>query len=451
MHGEVVRRDGNQVLLVGALGAALAAAAALGAGAWPAAGVAALIAGGLAFSYFVRQRRMETPVESPTAIAPAAQGATDPQLRDLTPLLEALPDPALIVDHEGRIAGSNAAIRKRLAFEASGLRLSSILRHPELLDGAQAAAVDGIGRSVDYQPAGNVEEHWRVYISPIAWGGEGAALMVFHDQTSLIATERMRAEFLTNASHELRTPVAALSLLIETLMGAAKDDPEARGRFLELMGVQAERMRRLIDDLLSLSKIELNEHVQPRERLLVEPILRETVDSVALAADERGTLIEVVAPDPSLTVIGDRFQLQQVLQNLVDNALKYAPAEGGKVRIELGAAPSREEALDKAGRRWPEAGRIALLTPPPSPDRAFIYVRVCDNGRGIARRHLPRLTERFYRVEPQDREERVGTGLGLAIVKHIINRHRGGFCVESVPGEGSAFAVLLERAPDGES
>lgn len=385
----------------------------------------------------------------PAPFAPSAPIATAPPqpLQDLTPLLEALPEPALVVDGEGRIAGSNAAVRKQLQFEASGLRLSAILRHPEVLDGAQAAAVDGLGRSVDYQPAGSVEEHFRVHVSPIVWSGQGAALLVFHDQTTLIATERMRADFLTNASHELRTPIASLSLLIETLTGAAKNDPEAQGRFLQLMVSQVERMRRIVDDLLSLSRIELDEHVPPQDRVPLVQTVREALDALALMAQERGVELTCQPFEgPEVWVTADRHQVLQVLQNLIDNAIKYARPEGGRVALELGLAASREEALELSGRRWGEAGRIALLTPPPNPPRSFAFVRVTDNGRGIARRHLPRLTERFYRVEPDARRERIGTGLGLAIVKHIMARHRGGFCVESIVGEGSAFAIYLPVA-----
>jgi len=377
------------------------------------------------------------PRQEPAAPAPRP-------LQDLTPLLEALPEPALVVDRHGRIAGSNAAVRKQLQFEASGLRLSAILRHPEVLDGAQAAAVDGLGRSVDYQPAGSVEEHLRVHLSPIVWGGEQAALLVFHDQTTLIATERMRADFLTNASHELRTPIAALSLLIETLSGPARDDEEARNRFLDMMAMQTERMRRLVDDLLSLSRIELDEHVPPQDRVPLGRAVREAMDAVVLLARERGVSLRLEEAASAAEVVGDRFQLLQVLQNLIDNAIKYARPEGGAVTVEIGVADSREQALERAGRRWQEAGRIALLTPPPGPTRPFAYVRVADNGRGIPRRHLPRLTERFYRVDPDARTERVGTGLGLAICKHIMARHRGGFCVESIVGEGAAFGVYLQ-------
>lgn len=390
----------------------------------------------LAAAFWLRPKPQKPALDS---LPPTAQA----QMRDLVPLLEALPEPALVIDREGRIAGSNAAVRKQLEFEASGLRLSAILRHPELLDGAQAAAEDGRGSTVEYQPAGSVEEHFRVYFSPLAWGGQTAALMVFHDQTSRVATERMRSDFLANASHELRTPVATLSLLLETLSGPAREDAEASAKFMGLMASQVDRMRRLVDDLLALSRIELNEHVPPVGKIGLDSAAKEAVDALTLVARERGVELELALSGGDPLVKGEHFQVQQVLQNLIDNAIKYTPAQGGKVRIEIGMAQGREQALELAGRRWADAGRISLLMPPPGAGEQFAYVRVSDNGRGIARRYLPRLTERFYRVDPDSRSEKIGTGLGLAIVKHIMNRHRGGFCVESVVGQGAAFAIYL--------
>lgn len=367
-------------------------------------------------------------------------------VRDLTPLLEALPDSALLIDIEGRIAGSNAAARRAFQFEAAGLFLSSILRHPALLDAVQAA-YDGDTRTVEYDTADQVEQHVRCYVAPVLWGDEKAALIVFHDQTARINTERMRADFLANASHELRTPLASLTLLIETLAGHARDNPEERAHFLGMMQVQADRMRRLIDDLLSLSRIELDEHVPPSDRADLAQVAKETVDALEGVARERGVKLSISAPSGPARVAGERFQLAQVVQNLVDNSLKYSP-EGGTVRVEVGMADSREDAAQKAGRRWEEAGHISLLTPAPAASRPYAFVRVEDSGPGIARRFLPRLGERFFRVEREQGAERGGTGLGLAIVKHIINRHRGGLVVESQPGRGSAFAAYVELAPD---
>jgi two-component system phosphate regulon sensor histidine kinase PhoR len=410
---------------------------------WGGAALALLVgvAAGAALSF--RFAPPPTP-PAPAVPAPRPASANRPALADLTPFLEALPEAALLIEREGRIVASNAEARRQLKFEAQGLRLSSILRHPGILEAAQAAAVEAASRVVEYETSGPVEEHFRVYAAPIAWGEETAALLVFHDQTSQIMTERMRADFLANASHELKTPVTSLSLLIETIAGPARGDEAARERFLEMMGVQIDRMRRLIDDLLSLSKIELNEHVPPSDRADLAAVVREAIDAVTPIARDRGVEIRVSGAS-SAVVIGDRFQLVQVAQNLIDNAVKYTP-DGGTVVVELGLADGREQASEEAGRRWPEAARIALLAPPAASGRSYAYLRVVDAGPGIPRRFLPRLSERFFRVEREEGAEKGGTGLGLAIVKHIVNRHRGGFVVESQPGRGSAFAIYIERA-----
>jgi two-component system phosphate regulon sensor histidine kinase PhoR len=387
-----------------------------------------------------------TPIEPGKAESPPPPTAKGAVLSDLYPFLEALPDAALLVDREGRIAGSNTEARRQLQFEASGLRLSSILRQPDVLDAAEAAALEGATRAVEYNTGGQVEEHFRVYIAPIAWGESSAALLIFHDQTARIMSERLRADFLANASHELKTPVAALAMMIETLSGPARDDIDVRDRFFGLMQMQVQRMRRLIEDLLSLSKIELDEHVPPSERSDLAAVVGEAADALAPIARDRGVTLNLLGAEGEAYVIGDRFQLAQVVQNLIDNAIKYSPS-GGEITIEIGDANSREEAAERCGRRWSEAGRIALLTPPPSAQaRSYAFVRVADQGQGIARRHLPRLSERFYRVERETSADKSGTGLGLAIVRHIISRHRGGFVVESEPGRGAAFGVYLTRA-----
>ncbi len=368
-------------------------------------------------------------------------------LAELAPLMEAMPDPALLVDSEGRVAGSNAAARRQMQFETRGQFLTSIIRHPDVLEAVHAAVHDGVTRAVEYETPAQVERHTRCYVAPVTWGPDRAAMLVFHDQTARISTERMRADFLANASHELRTPLASLTLLIETLAGPARDDVKERDRFLAMMQRQAERMRRLIDDLLSLSRIELDEHVPPSDRADLGAVAAEVVDALAGVANERNVRLQLDTPPNAVRVVGERFQLAQVVQNLIDNAIKYS-AEGGVVSIEVGAAGDREDAIAKAGRRWDDSGRIVLLTPAAAANRSYAFVRVEDCGPGISKQHLPRLGERFFRVERESGDERGGTGLGLAIVKHIVNRHRGGFLIESQPGRGSAFAAYVELAED---
>jgi two-component system phosphate regulon sensor histidine kinase PhoR len=383
--------------------------------------------------------------ERPAVVASQREEFEIIGLSDLTPLLEALPDPALLMDAQGRVAGSNEALRRQVRVAPNGQFLSSILRHPDVLDAANAAVRDGATCAVEYESGSQVERHTRCYVAPVTWGEERAAMLVFHDQTARFNTERMRADFLANASHELRTPLASLTLLIETIAGPARDSPKELDRFLKMMHVQADRMRRLIEDLLSLSRIELDEHVPPSDRADLALVVRESVDALATVAQERNVRIDLRAAAGSVPVIGERFQLTQVVENLVDNALKYTP-EGGTVTVTVEAAGDRDDVMAKAGRQWPEAGRITLLSPGPAANLSYAYVRVEDSGPGIARRFLPRLAERFFRVEREEGNDRGGTGLGLAIVKHIINRHRGGFLVESQQGKGSAFAAFVELA-----
>jgi two-component system phosphate regulon sensor histidine kinase PhoR len=232
--------------------------------------------------------------------------------------------------------------------------------------------------------------------------------------------ERTRADFVANASHELRTPLASLVGFIDTLRGPAADDPPAQARFLEIMGEQAGRMNRLIDDLLSLSRIELTEHQIPEERLDLESLVERMLAAFEIRIKQRTVTLDFQVEDGLPAVAGDADQLEQVFQNLLDNALKYG-REGGTVRVSLARVPP--------GGKWPA--------------REGIVAAVADDGQGIAREHLPRLTERFYRVDSGRSRAIGGTGLGLAIVKHVVNRHRGQFVIESEAGKGSVFSVWL--------
>jgi len=240
------------------------------------------------------------------------------------------------------------------------------------------------------------------------------------DLTPLRQVEQMRADFVANASHELRTPLASLSGFIDTLQGSARDDAQARERFLGIMKAQAHRMARLIDDLLSLSRIELNAHLRPEKEVDLVAVLCQVADGLQTLADDRGVDIRITAPSSPLLVLGERDELIRVVENLVENALKYAAS--GK-RVEIGLT-SNELA---GGKR---EARIAVQ----------------DHGPGIAPEHLPRLTERFYRVDVAESRAQGGTGLGLALVKHILNRHGGRLIIESVPGQGATFTAHLPLA-----
>jgi two-component system phosphate regulon sensor histidine kinase PhoR len=253
------------------------------------------------------------------------------------------------------------------------------------------------------------------------------AVLTLHDITQLKRAEQMRADFIANASHELRTPLTTLTGFIETLRGPAREDAEARERFLAIMHEQAARMIRLVEDLLSLSRIELNEHVMPQGRVALGPLLRHLADTLELRAGEHGMGIQLDLPPDLPEVLGDRDELAQVFQNLVDNGIKYGRA-GSDITVVAATGDRPSYSGDSGG----------------SP---FVSVAVRDCGEGIAREHLPRLTERFYRVDTARSREMGGTGLGLAIVKHILNRHRGFLDIQSTPGTGSVFTVFLRPHP----
>ena len=245
-------------------------------------------------------------------------------------------------------------------------------------------------------------------------------VITVHDLTPIRRVEEMRADFVANVSHELRTPLAALTGFIDTLQGPARDDPAARERFLGIMQAQAWRMARLIDDLLSLSRIELRAHQRPDTPVDLVPIVRQVVDGLQTLARDRDVAVEVTAPAEPLMVLGDRDELIRLFENLIENGLKYG-ASGKRVDIAL----TRVDAPDGKGE-------------------ARVSVR--DYGPGIAAEHLPRLTERFYRVDVGESRAQGGTGLGLALVKHILNRHHGRLTIDSKEGEGATFTVRLPLA-----
>jgi two-component system phosphate regulon sensor histidine kinase PhoR len=376
--------------------------------------------------------------------------APEPQVRapDEPPwsdVLEALPDALLVLDRDGRIIAANQPARERLSLGAAPARFDAAVRRPDILDAATAAAADGQTRSVELVSLVPVERHERMTATPFEAGGKTRLLIHFADLTELKVAQRQRADFVANASHELRTPLASLSGFIDTLRGHARDDAAARDRFLDIMATQADRMRRLIDDLLALSRIELNENVPPSGRTDIAALVQEAADAVAPLAEQRRARVDVAGVQAAAWVVGDWDELTQVMQNLVDNALKYSP-EGGVVTVSVAAGLDLDAASAMGARAWPDAARITLHAAEPVSGRRFAVVRVADQGPGIDRRHLPRLSERFYRV--QSGAERAGTGLGLAIVKHIVSRHRGGFSVESLPGRGTGFAVMIPQPTD---
>jgi two-component system phosphate regulon sensor histidine kinase PhoR len=368
-------------------------------------------------------------------------------------LIDALPDPILVVagfereDLTGRrYILANAAARELLRITAEEGMLLSAVRDPEVLGAVDRALFDETDAETAYETTGAQSRSLRVRARWLGFGADGArlALLTFHDETEVRRVERTRVDFLANASHELRTPLASLSGFIETLRGHARDDVAARDKFLGIMQAQADRMARLIADLTSLSRIELDEHIAPRGVVDLGMVVGEVVEAAAPLGAQRRVKLDWKASQPVL-VRGERDQIVQVAQNLIDNAIKYSP-DGSAVRIEISAGLS-----DLAAAASPEGvPRLSLVAPDPSAE-TYATLKVSDLGPGIARQNLPRLSERFYRVDGQKSGARSGTGLGLAIVKHIMNRHRGGLVVASAEGEGSTFTAYFPLAivPEG--
>lgn len=388
------------------------------------------------------------------APAEATEAPADPALLDS--VFDSLADPVLVVeggeadDIAGRrIVLANAAARDLLRIPGETALLVQVLRDPAVLEAVDEALFGGLTRTTDYAGVGAQVRHWRALTRPLPAGDDRRlALMVLRDETDVRRMELMRVDFLANASHELKTPLASLTGFIETLKGHARDDAKARDRFLDIMAVQADRMSRLVADLLSLSRIELNEHIPPAGRVDLSRAAADVADAVSLLS--AGRQIRVVLHDPGTgaPVNGDRDEILQVVQNLVDNAIKYSP-EGGSVEIVIRPDIALDEASApwSGGNRGEGATRLPLVTPDRETGQRYAAVSVRDHGPGMAREHLPRLTERFYRVEGQKSGERQGTGLGLAIVKHIVNRHRGGLTVESAPGQGALFTAYFPLSP----
>ena len=383
--------------------------------------------------------------KAPELSSRRATGVISP---DYARLVNTLPDPILVISGTDpqevtgrRYIFANAAARELLRMDHEQGLLVSAIRDPQVLETVDEALFGGIASECVYEIAGAQAKVMRVQARPLAEAsdGEPQAVLSFRDETELRRVERTRVDFLANASHELRTPLASLSGFIETLRGHARQDEGARERFLGIMQAQAERMSRLIDDLMSLSRIELNEHIAPEAEVDLALAVLDAVDAVTPMARSRGVRLEPQLPCKGMaSITGDRDQIIQVAQNLVDNALKYS-RDGAVIRISVEVGLTAAQAA--AGVR-PEASRLSLLTPDHAAE-TYAALRVSDEGAGIAREHLPRLTERFYRVEGQKSGERSGTGLGLAIVKHIANRHRGGLFVESVEGQGTTFTAYF--------
>jgi len=331
-------------------------------------------------------------------------------------LAGAINDPIYFLDQEGTVLYSNGAARDAFGPLAVGSAFQLKFRSPEMQVFVRDALRNRSETFVDYVERIPMERVYRVSARVIGEGGKRFVIH-FRDQSEARRIDRMRADFIANASHELRTPLASISGFIETMRGPARSDPKAQEQFLQIMHVQTRRMARLIDDLLTLSRIEAKPFGKPTEPVDLRPLVAGVCDTLRQIADEAGVTIEIEFPDGPFEVAGFRDELVQVFENLVSNACKYG-RDGKRVIVQAKVEADGEKT-----------------------------VSVTDFGPGIAEEHLPRLTERFYRVESGGGPNQQGTGLGLAIVKHILNRHGGRLTIRSRPGEGSSFTVHFPR-PD---
>ena len=333
----------------------------------------------------------------------------------LSAILAALPEAVLAVDADDRILEVNLPAGALFPTLRAGAPLASHLRSPDVLDAVTEAREAGATTRTSWLERVPVERLFEVNVAPVAGLDCGPLVLVYlHEISETRRFERMRVDFIANASHEMRTPLSSLLGFIETLQGPARNDEAARGKFLSIMREQAQRMARLVDDLLSLSRVEQHLHLKPKTPVDLALVARHIVDTLTPLAHDSGVTLRLDARAP-VTVIGDRDELVRVAENLIENAIKYGAGEAAESLVEIVVERAKGD------------GRL----------------RVRDYGPGIAPEHIPRLTERFYRVDAGQSRAKGGTGLGLALVKHVVARHRGHLSIDSKLGEGSTFEVRV--------
>lgn len=325
------------------------------------------------------------------------------------------PDPIIFFDAHGAALHANPAATAAFGRIPPGTLLPLKFRAPEMQHFLATVLKERRADAIDFAERVPVERAFRVAAMPLGSRSDLFAVL-FKDQSEARRIDRMRADFIANASHELRTPLASIAGFIETLQGPARNDEKARDNFLKIMQGQTARMARLIDDLLSLSRLEMKPHLNAREKVDVAGIVAGAVDTLGHLARDNGVTIVFERPPGPVLAPGSRDELTQVFVNLLENACKYGQSGG---RVDISIAEARDG---------------------PAPE---VAVTIRDYGPGIAEEHIPRITERFYRVDVETSRAHKGTGLGLSIVKHILTRHDGRLSVKSTLGEGAAFTVHL--------
>ncbi|WP_417242784.1 ATP-binding protein [Celeribacter sp.] len=342
------------------------------------------------------------------------------QVHLVTELAAAMPFAVIVIGRDERIIATNAQGQAMFGTGTTGRHYITVLRQPMVLDAVESVLRLSEPARAEYRvtEAGR-DLHYTVHANPVVTDDFSCVTVAFEDRTEVDEAGLMRRDFVANVSHELRTPLTAVLGFIETLQGPAANDAGARVRFLEIMGNEARRMNRIVGDLLSLSRVEASRRVRPTEQIDIAATLRSVAQSLAPVARTQNVVLTTVGADSPTMIAGDRDQLIQVFTNLMENAIKYGGADH-EVTVHL-TAHTNEPTL-----RGPA-----------------LRVDVTDQGDGIAPEHIPRLTERFYRIDSHRSREVGGTGLGLAIVKHILNRHRGRLKIESHVGRGTCFSVIL--------
>lgn len=370
--------------------------------------IAAVLGGGIGAAVRWRFASPDPLTPSADAPVPSATGVAEPT----ADIFAALPIPVLLIDSEGVVIRANREAERLLVRALDGVPISLIFRSPAISAAVDEALSHGTEDSFQFRVRRPRDMTLGASIRVLSEAAQRQVVLALQDMTDRVLIEETRSDFVANASHELRTPLAAISGLVETLQGPAKDDPAAQDRFLGMIAKQTVRMTRLVNDLLSLSRIEADENILPATEQDIGEIVGEVLTSMQPLAEAGGAEIIADLSREPLFVRGSRDELSQVFVNLIENAIKYA-GDAGPIRV---AVVKRSEAAS---------------------------ITVSDRGAGIDPEHIPRLTERFFRVDPTDSLARGGIGLGLAIVKHIINRHRGTLEISSIPGNGADFIVRL--------
>lgn len=330
---------------------------------------------------------------------------------------DALPDPCLILDRRSSIIHRNGPARLHFPSLLEGNPIAFSMRSPAMLSAIEAVRRTGAPQTVELHQTVPNETWYKVAVAQLG-DAEGLLVVTLQSLTDQRRLDSMRTDFIANVSHELRTPLTSLIGFIDTMLGPAAKDAAAKEKFLGIMRNQAGRMSKLIDDLLSLSRIEMRQHVRPTTRLDLATLLREVKEGLQMQAAEANVTVNLSFPETGAQTTGDHDELYEVFENVLENAVKYG-GDGGKVDVAL------TPVTDRTAFGW--------------------QVTVTDYGMGVDPMHVPRLTERFYRVDAESSRQKKGTGLGLAIVKHIVARHHGALSIKSHPGQGTRVEVLLPR------